>query len=214
MSGLRGLVFDLDGVLVHTDELHFQAWLSIAERLGIPFTRHDNDRLRGVSRMESLDIVLSLGTFEVSATEKQVLADDKNRVYRELLDGLTPQDVTDEVRSTLATLRDRGLRLAIGSSSRNAKLILDKVGLRDWFDAISDGENITRSKPDPEVFLRAAEFLALTPAQCAVVEDARAGVDAAVAGGFTCFGIGDAATHPRVTWSIESLSDMLDHIEN
>jgi beta-phosphoglucomutase len=212
VNGLRGVIFDLDGVLVHTDELHYQAWNVIADRLGITFTREHNDRLRGVSRAESLDLVLGLGTTEVSAVEKEVLAAEKNQIYRQLLDRLTPADVAPDVRDTLVELQDRGVRLAIGSSSRNAKTILDKVGLRGWFDAISDGENITRSKPDPEVFLRAAQFLALEPAQCAVVEDARAGVDAALAGGFTCFGLGDAAGHPEVTWRIEKVSEMLEHL--
>ncbi|GAA3808112.1 beta-phosphoglucomutase [Cellulomonas soli] len=206
------MIFDLDGVLVHTDELHYQAWSAIAERLGIAFTRRDNDRLRGVSRADSLEIVLSLGMTEVSAVEKEVLADEKNAIYRQLLDRLTPRDVAPDVLATLDELQGRGLRLAIGSSSRNAKVILDRIGLRDRFDAISDGENITRSKPDPEVFLRAAQFLALTPGRCAVVEDARAGVDAALAGGFSCFGIGDAAEHPRVTWRLEKLSEMLEHL--
>ncbi|MCV2394405.1 beta-phosphoglucomutase [Actinotalea sp. M2MS4P-6] len=205
---LRGVIFDLDGVLVHTDELHFQAWSATADRLGIPFTRADNDRLRGVSRAESLDIVLSLGGAEVSETEKEVLADEKNQLYRRLLETMTPDDVSPEVRAALGTLRAMGLRLAIGSSSRNAKVILDKVGLRGLFDAVSDGENITRSKPDPEVFLRAADFLALSPGECAVVEDAHAGVDAALAGGFACFGIGAAATHPDVTWRIDGLAEV------
>ncbi|QKJ20793.1 beta-phosphoglucomutase [Microbacterium hominis] len=212
MTATRGVIFDLDGVLIHTDDLHFQAWSEIAGRLGIPFTREDNDRLRGVSREESLEIILEIGGTQVSETEKSVLADEKNAIYRTLLRGLSAADVEPGVRETLATLRERGLRLAVGSSSRNAKMILERTGLRGWFDAVSDGENIVRSKPDPEVFLRAAEFLALTPAQCAVVEDARAGVEAAVAGGFTAIGIGDAGSHPEVTWRIDTLGEVLERI--
>lgn len=212
MSSTRGVIFDLDGVLIHTDDLHYRAWSAIADRLGIPFTREDNDRLRGVSREDSLDIILGLGATEVSKTEKELLADEKNAMYRTLLRGLSPADVDPGVRDTLAALKERGLRLAVGSSSKNAKMILERTGLRTWFDAVSDGENITRSKPDPEVFLRAAEFLALTPGECAVVEDARAGVDAARDGGFTSFGIGDAADHPDVTWRIDRLEEVLAHI--
>lgn len=212
MSSTRGVIFDLDGVLIHTDDLHYRAWSAIADRLGIPFTREDNDRLRGVSREDSLDIILGLGATEVSKTEKELLADEKNAMYRTLLRELSPADVDPGVRDTLAALKERGLRLAVGSSSKNAKMILERTGLRTWFDAVSDGENITRSKPDPEVFLRAAEFLALTPGECAVVEDARAGVDAARDGGFTSFGIGDAADHPDVTWRIDRLEEVLAHI--
>jgi len=212
VSAVRGVIFDLDGVLVHTDEFHFRAWKELADRLGIPFTEADGDRLRGVSRAESLDIILSLGGLEMSGVEKALLADEKNRRYRQLLDELTPDQVDLEVRLTLTELRERGLRLAIGSSSRNAKTILDKVGLRPYFDAISDGENISRSKPDPEVFEHAARFLALTAQECAVVEDARAGVDAAIDGGFACFGIGDAAGYERTTWPISSLSDVLEQL--
>jgi beta-phosphoglucomutase len=212
VSALRGVVFDLDGVLVHTDALHFRAWKEIADHLQIPFTSAHGDRLRGVSRSESLDIILSLGGVEMSQVEKTLLADEKNRRYRQLLDELTPDHVDPEVRLTLTELRERGLRLAIGSSSRNAKTILDKVGLRSSFDAISDGENITRSKPDPEVFQHAAKFLALTAGECAVVEDARAGVDGAIDGGFVCFGIADAAGYERTTWPITSLSDILEHL--
>lgn len=212
MTATRGVIFDLDGVLIDTDELHYQAWSEIARRLGITFTRADNDRLRGVSRAESLEIVLSLGPTEVSATEKTMLADEKNTLYRRLLSRLSPADVDGSVRTTLGTLRSRGLRLAVGSSSRNAKMILERTALRDSFDAVSDGENVTRSKPDPEVFLMAARFLALPPHQCVIVEDARAGIEAARSGGVTSFGLGDAAGHPDATWRIDRLEQVLEHI--
>lgn len=209
---LRGVVFDLDGVLVHTDELHYQAWSQVAGRLGITFTREANHALRGVSRRESLERLLTDAAVVVSESEKEVLLEEKNTIYRALLADLGPDDVDPAVRDLLRQLRERGLRLAIGSSSRNARLILARVRLRDSFDAVSDGENITRSKPDPEVFLRAADFLAPDPGECAVVEDARAGVAAAVAGGFVCFGVGDAALDPATTWPLDTLPQILDHL--
>jgi len=207
-----GVIFDLDGVLVHTDDLHFEAWSTIADRLGIPFTAEDNNRLRGVSRMESLEILLNLGDADLglSAAEKEALATEKNNVYVALLDRLTPDDADAGVVETLEVLRERGVRLAIGSSSKNAKPILDRIGLRGHFEVIADGETISQSKPHPEVFLQAAENLGLEPARCVVVEDAFAGVDAAIAGGFPAAALGDATAHEGITWSLGSLPDLVD----
>ena len=204
---IKGIIFDLDGVLVHTDELHYLAWKELADRLGIYFDRSINERLRGVSRMASLEIIL--GDNKLSDTEKEVLADEKNEKYRSLLGTLKPSDVSDEVRKTLATLKEKGIKLAIGSSSKNAKFILQQIGLIDEFDAISDGNNITRSKPDPEVFLKAAEFLDLPPAECIVVEDAQAGIAAANAGGFISAGYGSAASDPDAKHTLNTLSDLV-----
>lgn len=147
---IKGIIFDLDGVLIHTDELHYRAWKELADYLGIYFDRRINERLRGVSRMASLEIVLGENHF--SDTEKQMLAKEKNDKYRTLLATLKPSDVAAEVHETLAALKKKGLKLAIGSSSKNARFILQQIGLIDEFDAISDGNNITHSKPDPEVF--------------------------------------------------------------
>ncbi|MGM9606486.1 MAG: beta-phosphoglucomutase [Oscillospiraceae bacterium] len=210
MGPIKGILFDLDGVLVFTDRYHYLAWKKIADKLGIYFDETINNRLRGVSRMDSLEIVLE--RYEgpaLSREDKERLAGEKNESYRALLREMTPESVSPEVRSTLTVLRQRGYRLAIGSSSKNAKTILSLVGLTEQFDAISDGTNITRSKPDPEVFLKAAEFLGLPPAQCAVVEDACAGIDAARAGGMTAVGIGDAAGYDRATFRIDSFEDLL-----
>ncbi len=206
---MQGIIFDLDGVLLSTDELHYVAWKSVADELKIPFDRQVNNRLRGVSRMASLEIILENGGLTLSDEEKTAVATRKNDRYRALLMTLTPDAVAPEVRETLSALRARGLKLAIGSSSRNTKLILERTDLARWFDAVSDGTNITRSKPDPEVFLKGAAFLGLSPSVCAVVEDAVAGIDAANAGGFLSIGIGDAAGYAATKRAIGSLPDLL-----
>lgn len=205
----QGIIFDLDGVLLSTDEMHYEAWKSVADELSIPFDRTVNNRLRGVSRMESLEIILEKSGQSFSPEEKDILATRKNDRYRTLLQSLTPDAVAPEVRNTLSELKARGLKLAVGSSSKNTKLILSLTDLEHFFDAVSDGTNITRSKPDPEVFLKAAEFIGLTPADCAVVEDATAGIDAAIAGGFTSIGIGDATAYEKTEIRIQSLQDLL-----
>lgn len=205
---MKAVIFDLDGVICFTDKYHYQAWKALADRLGIYFDEQINNRLRGVSRMASLDIVLERAQQSYTQEEKDAFAAEKNATYVELLQQMSPADLSDEVKETLDTLREGGYRLAIGSSSRNTKLILSRLGLSDYFDAISDGTNITRSKPDPEVFLMAAEMLSLPPEECLVVEDAKAGIEAAHAGGFRSAGIGEASEHPDCTYPIAHFSDL------
>ena len=205
----RGIIFDLDGVICSTDEYHYQAWKALADRLGIPFDRERNNRLRGVSRMESLSIILEKADRSYSDAEKTALAEEKNAVYRSLLGRMSPADLSDEVRAVLAALREKGLRLAIGSSSKNTPAILERTGLDHFFDAVADGNCITHSKPHPEVFLKAAEMLGLDPGACLVVEDAHAGVEAAVSGGFDCAAMGDARDDDRARWHLRSFADLL-----
>ena len=206
---IKGIIFDLDGVIVFTDKFHYQAWKMIADDMGIYFDEEINNRLRGVSRMESLDIILERYEGKLLNTaEKVSLAEKKNQIYRKLLETMTAADVSDEVRDTLNKLHEAGIKLAIGSSSKNAKFILEKVKLEEAFDAISDGTNITKSKPDPEVFLKAAEYLGLAPEECAVVEDAEAGIDAAKAGGMCAIGIGEAAKYEKTDYTIKKISDL------
>ena len=209
---IQAIIFDLDGVLLSTDELHYAAWKTVADELGIPFDRQVNNRLRGVSRMASLEIILEHGGVVLSPEEKEAVATRKNDRYRASLMTLTPEIVAPEVRETLTALKQRGLKLAVGSSSKNTKLILERADLASYFDAVSDGTNITRSKPDPEVFLKAAAFLGLSPSVCAVVEDAVAGIDAANDGGFLSIGIGDAAGYSRTDRPIRSLSELLQMV--
>lgn len=205
----KAVIFDLDGVICHTDHYHYLAWKQLADKLGIYFDKEINNRLRGVSRMESLEIILELWKGDPFTPERKLeLAAEKNEIYKELLAKMTPEELTSEVKDTLAELRSRGYILAIGSSSKNTRLILSRIGLENYFDAISDGNNITNSKPHPEVFLKAAEYVKLTPKDCLVVEDAKAGVDAAVAAGMDCAAIGDAVTYEKATYRISTFSDL------
>lgn len=212
---LKGFIFDLDGVIVHTDQFHYRAWKAVADKMGIYFDETINKRLLGVSRLESLEIILERYKGDpLTREEKAAIAEKKNEIYKELLNTLTRLDVEDMVRNKLAELRKSGYKLAIGSSSRNARHILEKVELLDAFDAISDGTNISRSKPDPEVFLMAADFLHLKPLECAVVEDARAGIDAAKAGGMTAIGMGEAASYEKTDIILNNFNDLSFIIES
>lgn len=209
----QGVIFDLDGVICSTDKYHYQAWKALADRLGVYFDEKINDRLRGISRMASLEIVLERCPRLLTQEEKEAAAAEKNGLYRQLLQQMSPRDLAPEVKATLDELRARGLLLAIGSSSRNARFILEQIGLGDYFDQVSDGTNITRSKPDPEVFLKAAQFLGLPPAACLVVEDARDGVRAALAAGMDAAALGDAARSGLATYDLISFSDLLKYMD-
>lgn len=205
----KGIIFDLDGVICHTDKYHYQAWKKLADKLGIYFDQEINNRLRGVSRMESFDIILEKYHGQMSPEDKVRYAAEKNDLYRELLKNMTTDDLDPQVKETLDTLRNRGLLLAIGSSSKNAGFILERLGLDGYFDAVSDGNNISRSKPDPEVFLKAAEYLDLQPQDCLVVEDAQSGLEAAIAGNMDCAAIGDAVKCNKANYNLETFSDLL-----
>ena len=210
----KGIIFDLDGVICSTDEYHYLAWKALADRLGIPFDRERNNLLRGVSRRESLEIILEKSEKEYSEETKTALAEEKNAFYRELLQKMSPADLPENVKSTLETVRKAGLKLAIGSSSRNTPLILNRIGLGTFFDAVADGNCITHSKPDPEVFLKAAEMIGLLPGDCLVVEDAHAGVAAAAAGGFDCAAVGDARDDGRARWHLAEIPEVIRCLES
>ncbi|MEH7490640.1 beta-phosphoglucomutase, partial [Neobacillus niacini] len=205
--------FDLDGVICHTDQYHYQAWKAIANKLDIPFDEEINNRLRGVSRMESFNIILEKYDGVMSEEEKVKYAEEKNNIYKNLLMNMSESDLSEEVRNTLMELRNRGMKLSIGSSSKNAKFILNQIGLGNFFDAISDGNNITHSKPDPEVFLKAAEYLTLPSESCLVVEDAVAGLEAAIAGGMDSCAIGDAVSSCKAKYNLQSFNDLLKIVE-
>ncbi len=206
---MNAILFDLDGVICSTDVLHYRAWKAVADEHGIYFDEAINARLRGVSRMESLAIVLERYEGDLSALDLAAMAEKKNGLYRTLLSTMTPADVDPAVLKTLRELRRRGYKLAIGSSSKNAGFILERIALRDAFDAVSDGNNIAKSKPDPEVFLKAAAMLNERPEDCLVVEDAEAGLVAAHLGGMKAAGIGLATASKTADFRIRSLDELL-----
>lgn len=208
MKKYKGIIFDLDGVICCTDQYHERAWREMAEESGIYFNPAVSNRLRGVSREESLEIILEHAGKVFSPEEKKKMAEKKNAIYIKLLDRMSPGDLEEDVRSTLEQLRNRGCLLAIGSSSKNTRKILDKIGLGNYFDAVCDGNEITHSKPDPEVFLKAAGKIGLAVSECLVVEDACAGISAASAGGFDSAGLGDAAKDKNVTWALNTFGDL------
>lgn len=210
MNDIYAIIFDLDGVICSTDRYHYLAWKMLADRLHIPFDEQVNRKLRGVSRMECLEIILGERSEAYSDAEKQTLAEEKNSIYRAYLPEMTPADLSKEVRMTLHTLRQRGYLLAIGSSSKNTKQILVQLGLGGFFDAIADGTQITRSKPDPEVFLLAASTLGVRPENAIVIEDAESGVRAACAGRFRVIGIRTDGNDPDSDITIKRLENLVE----
>lgn len=204
----KGIIFDLDGVLCSTDRYHYLAWKQTAEEVGAPFDENINMKLRGVSRMESLEIILSGSKKTFDAAEKERLAAEKNDRYRKLLAQMFPADMSAEVRNTLTALHDAGLKLAVGSSSKNAAFILERLDAAHYFDAICDGTMIQHSKPDPEVFVKAAGMLGLEPADCLVVEDAAAGLEAAHAGGMDCAIVGTAPMPFEPTYHMQDVTKL------
>ena len=209
----EAVIFDLDGVICFTDKYHYQAWKAVADELGIYFDEEINNRLRGVSRMESFEIILERYDGVMSEEDKIAYTTKNNDIYKELLKNMSPADLSSEVKKTLDALRAKGLKLAIGSSSKNTPFILGQLGLGDYFDAISDGNNITKSKPDPEVFVKASQFVETPADKCLVVEDAKAGLEAAIGGGMDCAAIGDAVKSGLGTYNLTMFSDLLKVVE-
>lgn len=208
----EAVIFDLDGVIVSTDHYHFLAWSQLAWQEEIEFNEQINHRLRGVSRMESLGIILEKASKRYTPEEKQELAERKNEVYRGLLGSLTAGDLLPGVEETLSALRERGYKIAIGSSSKNTPVILERIGLSGYFDAVADGNGIKRSKPDPEVFLLAAGKLGVSPAACLVVEDAEAGIIAAKRGGMAAAAVGEARSCKEADCLLETIADLLLYV--
>jgi beta-phosphoglucomutase len=192
MTTVKACLFDLDGVIVDTAVYHFQAWRRLANELGFDFTEHQNEQLKGISRMESLELILNWGGVTLTEEEKVAWATKKNQWYLDLVMQMTPNEVLPGVPEFLKSLRANGIKIALGSASKNSKLILERIQMLDYFDAIIDGNNITKGKPDPQVFLMGAEATGAQPSECVVFEDAVAGVQAAKAGGMKAVGVGSA----------------------
>ena len=213
---VRGLVFDLDGVLVHTDELHYRAWKALAGRLGLPFTREQGDRCRGVSRMGSLEILLEGSNRSYKSADAfvrrqaELIRHNASELCYQYRQTKGRRTVVEGGADTVKELCRRGYRLGLASSSKNAGVILTRTGLDALLDRVVDGNQITRSKPDPEVFLRAAQLLELPPEDCAGVDDALAGVESARTAGMTAAAIGPAALAGAGGWNLECLSRLLD----
>lgn len=189
----KGFIFDLDGVIVDTAKYHYFAWKKLAESIGISFSEADNEHLKGVSRIRSLEKILEWGDKHISGEEFQVLIDKKNEDYLSYVNQMTEEEVLPDVPRVLHLLKQNQQPMALGSASKNARSILEKVNLLGEFQCIIDGTNVTRAKPDPEVFLQAADGLQMTPEKCIVFEDSLAGIQAANSAGMTSIGIGDAS---------------------
>jgi beta-phosphoglucomutase len=188
---LLGCIFDLDGVIVDTAKYHFQAWKRLAAEIGTDFTEEENEKLKGVSRMRSLEIILEMGGVKASEEEKLEWATRKNSWFVEYLNNMTPDDVFPGVIEFLEQLKSKGIKIALGSASKNAQRALQNIEMAEKFEIIVDGTMVTKAKPDPEVFVTAANGLGLSPDDCIVFEDAVAGVKAAHNGGMKCVGVGD-----------------------
>lgn len=191
MNKIKACIFDLDGVICDTAKYHYKAWKKLANELGFDFTEDDNEKLKGVSRVESLNLILSWGGIEATDEEKLAMADKKNAWYVEYMERMTPDEILPGVRNFLDGLKKKNVKIALGSASKNSMMILEKLNLVPYFDAIIDGTKTTKSKPDPEVFLMGAEAMGLTPKDCIVFEDAEKGVEAALVGGFYTVGVGN-----------------------
>mgnify|MGYP001820667918 CR=1 FL=1 len=190
---LKGFLFDLDGVIVDTAKYHFLAWKRLADDLKINFTIEDNELLKGVSRMASLDIVLGLGNLELSEDEKLTLATRKNEWYVDYITKMDSDEILPGALDFLKEAKDKGIKVALGSASKNAQTILERLEITSYFDAIISGNEVSKAKPDPEVFLLGAKSVGLEPQECVVFEDAQAGVQAAINAGMKCIGIGEVS---------------------
>lgn len=202
---IQGFIFDLDGVLTDTAEYHYRAWKRLADELGIPFTREENEALRGIPRRESLFLLLKGHTYPEAVLSE--LMDRKNGYYLEFIRELSPRDVLPGARELLQEIRAAGLKTALGSASKNAREVIERLGIAGLFDAVADGYSVTRQKPAPDLFLHAAALLNLPPSACVVVEDAEAGIEAALAGGFYVVGIGPQERVGRAHVVLPSLAE-------
>ncbi|MCT4672915.1 MAG: beta-phosphoglucomutase [Prolixibacteraceae bacterium] len=208
MVQIKACLFDLDGVIVDTAKYHYIAWKELANELGFDFTEEDNERLKGVSRMRSLDILLEIGNKTLTEEEKLQYAEKKNTNYVSYIKKMQEDEILPGVKKFLTDLRNNGIKIALGSASKNAPLILNQIGLTSYFDEIVDGNSVSNAKPDPEVFTKGASLLGVEPKDCVVFEDAVAGIEAAIAGGMYSIGVGDAETLSEANFVIKGFEEM------
>ena len=215
MSTIKACIFDLDGVIVDTAVYHYKAWKRLANELGFDLTEEDNEKLKGVSRMRSLDLILQWGGVTKTEAEKEELAARKNNWYVEMISHMTPDEVLPGAEKFLQACIDAGIKTALGSASKNSATILEKTGIAHFFNAVIDGNKVSKPKPDPEVFLKGAEELGIPAANCVVFEDAIAGVEAAINGGMKVVGIGSPQVLGRANLVVKGLSEMsLEKLKN
>lgn len=207
MNKIAACIFDLDGVIVDTAIYHYQAWKRLANELGFDFTEADNEQLKGVSRTRSLELILEWGGVQKTETEKEELANRKNEWYVQMISQMQPGEILPGAKEFVQSCKDAGIKTALGSASKNSMTILDKIGMTNLFDAIIDGNKVSKPKPDPEVFLKGAEELGIPPANCVVFEDAIAGIEAAKAGGMKAIGIGNPETLKEADLVLSGLNE-------
>ena len=208
MNTIKACIFDLDGVIVDTAVYHYKAWKRLANELGFDLTEQQNEKLKGVSRVRSLELILQWGGVTKTAAEQEELAARKNEWYVEMINRMTPDEILPGAKEFLIACREAGLKTALGSASKNSGTILDKVGIAGLFDAVIDGNKVSKPKPDPEVFLQGAEELGMPPANCVVFEDAIAGVEAAKNGGMKAVGVGSPDVLNEADLVISGLNEM------
>ncbi|HEU5290864.1 MAG TPA: beta-phosphoglucomutase [Cyclobacteriaceae bacterium] len=212
---MKACIFDLDGVIVDTAKYHYLAWKRLAAELGIDLTEEVNERLKGVSRMESLDIILNLKGLTMSTREKEELADKKNAWFVEYINAMKPDEIFEGAKELIQRIRDHKIKIGLASSSKNAKAVLKLLGIQSLFDVVIDGTMIQHTKPHPEIFLKASSALGLTPDECIVIEDAEAGIESAVRAGMKCVGIGSAKQLHKANLVVPSISELkFDKLNN
>ena len=207
MAFVKACIFDLDGVIVDTAKWHYNAWNNIANRLGFEFSPLQNEELKGVSRAHSLEIILKIGGINLAQNEKDELLKRKNEVYLEFIQNMSQKEILPGVTEFLTELQRAQIKIGLGSASRNAKMVMDKIGLHSLFDSIIDGNDVRNSKPDPEVFLLGAKELNVEPSACVVFEDSQQGLEAANSGGFITVGIGNKSILTKANTVIPGFTD-------
>ncbi|ADQ05834.1 beta-phosphoglucomutase [Caldicellulosiruptor hydrothermalis 108] len=215
LKRIEGAIFDLDGVIVDTAKYHYSAWKKLANMLGFEFTEKDNEKLKGVSRKESLEILLKIGgkENEFSEAQKEELMDIKNSWYLEYINKLTEDEILPGAKELILTLKEQGIKTGLATASKNAMLILERLNIKDLFDAIVDGTQISRAKPDPEIFLKCAQKLKIDPQKCVVFEDAAAGIKAAKLAGMFAVGVGSCDMLGEADIVICSLDQLIKELK-